>query len=360
MGAATRPAARRSRTRSNQRTLLVMAAVCLATAVAYLCLSINQALRGDEDPLPSVVFSENPGPAPAQAAEESPEAPPNETTAITEAPTSTRPRLPDAPVLSAPPGSVPWPELETLLLESAGEGADHMSISVRRISDDRAASLNGDFQWYAASLFKLAILYEAELRHARGELQYTDRVAISEEDLAEDLGTLGSFDVAEDGTASVEDLLRPMIEISDNVAAVALLHYFGGGNIDATLRQLGAATMTVNTIELWTTADDLALLMRALYTGNGLTALERGHARELLLGQRIRGGIPAALEGELDQGLRIGNKTGTWEGAQHDVAFVEAQTGAYVIAILTDGSYEGWQALHNVTRNVHELVMRLP
>ena len=356
MGAATRPAARRSRARSNQRTLLVMAAVCLATATVYLCLSITQALRSDDDDLPAVFFSNTVPQAPAaQAAEDAGPSTAAEVDAALETP-----RSPGAPVVSAPPGSVPWPELEATLLEAAGEGASHISVSVRRISDGRAASLNGDFQWYAASLFKLAILYEAELRHARGELEYEDRVSISEEDLAEDLGTFGSFDIAEDGTASVGDLLEPMIRISDNVAAVALLHHFGGGEVDASLRGLGLQAMTVNAVELWTTADDLALLMQALYTGNGLTAEERDHARELLLGQTIRGGIPEALSEELSEGLRIGNKTGTWEGAQHDVAFVEAQTGTYIIAILTDGTYEGWQALHNVTRNVHELVMRLP
>lgn len=360
MGAATRPAAHRSRARSNQRTLLVMAAVCLAAATVYFGLSINQAIRGSSGQLPpAVYFSDGLGPpAAAQAAEQPADSP--ATASEEPAAGPSRPQLPAAAVLSAPPGSVPWPELEALLLESAGDGASHISVSVRRISDGRAASLNGDFQWYAASLFKLAVLYEAELRHARGELQYDDRVQITEEDVAEDLGTFGSFEVADDGTASVADLLEPMIEISDNVAAVALLHHFGSSNIDATLRQLGLETMTVNSVELWTTADDLALLMQDLYTGNGLTAFEREHARDLLLAQTIRRGIPAALEDELDRGLRIGNKTGTWEGAQHDVAFVEAQSGAYVIAILTDGTDEGWQALHNVARNVHQLVMGLP
>ncbi|MBK7724583.1 MAG: serine hydrolase [Dehalococcoidia bacterium] len=75
--------------------------------------------------------------------------------------------------------------------------------------------------------------------------------------------------------------------------------------------------------------------------------------RDLLLAQTIRNGIPGALLGEVDSGLLIGNKTGTWPGAQHDVAFVEAQSGAYVIAILTDGSYEGWLALHRVVPEVH-------
>lgn len=354
MGSAARQPARHSTNRPNQPAWLVVAVVSLLVATVYLCLSIQQALRGDSGTLPFVVFSHDAGTSNDAPDSQDPDiSPPSTAAAIP-------PELPAEPVLSAPPGSTPWPELAAVLLESAGPGADHVSISVRRISDGRAASLNGDFQWYAASLFKLAILYEAELRHARGELQYDDRVAITESDLAEDLGTLGSFTIADDGTASVEDLLRSMIQVSDNTAAVALLHQFGGANIDTTLRNIGASVMTVNTIELWTTADDLALLMQAVYTGNGLNRLERDHARDLLLGQTIRSGIPAALADEVDQGLLVGNKTGTWPGAQHDAAFIEAQSGAYIVAILTDGSYEGWESLHNVTQNVHKLMTRLP
>jgi beta-lactamase class A len=130
--------------------------------------------------------------------------------------------------------------------------------------------------------------------------------------------------------------------------------------VDATLRSLGIENMTVNKVELWTTAADLARLMEAIYVGEGVGPEEREHMRTLLLGQTIRSGIPAAIEDEFGGSVLIGNKTGTWEGAQHDVAFVEAQTGAYVIAILTDGSFEGWDAMHRVARDVHEKFAATP
>jgi beta-lactamase class A len=112
--------------------------------------------------------------------------------------------------------------------------------------------------------------------------------------------------------------------------------------------------MTVNHEELWTTADDLARLMEVIYTGEGVTPEVRDMMRSFLLGQTIRTGIPQALGNQVAEGLRVGNKTGTWEGAQHDVAFVEAANGPYVIAVLTDGSYEGWQAMHRVAQSVQQ------
>jgi beta-lactamase class C len=225
-------------------------------------------------------------------------------------------------------------ELLAAIVVGAGEGADHVSVSVRRISDGRTASLNGDFQWYAASLFKLAVLYEVERQIFEGNLTYDQQVTIAEEDYAEDLGTVGHLDIDDDGTIAVEDLLRPMIEISDNVSAVALLHLVGSSQVDATLRSLGIETMTVNRVELWTTSDDVSRLVEAIYMAEGLGATERDHMRNLLRAQTIRGGIPGALGAEIAEGLSVGNKTGTWDGAQHDVAFIEAQNGTYVIAIL--------------------------
>lgn len=342
--AAQQPGRRQTESRRSPFSYwLVVACVALAASVFYLALSIQQALQSDPDDLL---------PADADVAIEPPASlpPPNPTVA---------PRVDDA-IQSAPPprpGLAPAvgdPALRHALEVAAGDDIDHIAVSVRRVSDGRAASIHGDYQFYAASTFKLAVLYEAELRHFRGDLEYSDTVTLSDQDRAEDLGTSGQLVFEDDGSITIEHLLQAMITVSDNASAVALLHLFGGGAIDETLRDLGLNVMSVNHVELWTTADDLARLMEAIYVGEGVGPVERDQMRELLLGQTIRNGIPGALSNEVKEGLRIGNKTGTWPGAQHDVAFVEAQSGAYVIAILTDGSYEGWMALQRVTLAAHK------
>ena len=359
MGAATRPAgARQKQPRPSRPTWLIVAGVCLAAATIYLCISLSQALGDGESSLPAalVVAPEVNSVPIAEAAEAS------TTDEPASAPVTAAAETPSPPERIVPGRSVGIgsPELLSAIVEGAGDSSDHVSVSVRRISDGRTASLNGDFQWYAASLFKLAVLYEVEKQVFEGTLTYDQRVTIAEEDYAQDLGTVGHLDIAEDGTVAVEDLLRPMIEISDNVSAVALLHLVGSSNVDATLRSLGIETMTVNREELWTTSDDISRLVEAIYTGEGLGATQRDHMRDLLLAQTIRGGIPGALWAEIADGLPVGNKTGSWDGAQHDVAFIEAQNGAYIIAILTDGTYEGWQAMHDVSQKVHAAMLALP
>ena len=162
-------------------------------------------------------------------------------------------------------------------------------------------------------------------------------------------GTLDELPLSDDGTLTIEEALHAMVTRSDNSTAVALLHRFGGGAIDDTLTSLGLQHTDFNTEELPTTAGDMALLMEALYTGRGLTDSARDHARGLLLAQETRSGVPAGLP----SGVQVGNKTGTWDGATHDVAFIEAPDGAYVIAVLSDGSW-AWQPIADVSASVYE------
>ena len=75
----------------------------------------------------------------------------------------------------------------------------------------------------------------------------------------------------------------------------------------------------------------------------------------MLLDQRTRFGIPQGVP----SGVPIGNKTGTWEGATHDVAFVDAPGGAYVIAILSDRGWE-WSPLARVSKAVFEAMTATP
>jgi len=233
------------------------------------------------------------------------------------------------------PAPVPDDSLERAVRDALGDDAASYAVVVRRLRDGRTFELNPNREFYAASTFKLAVLYEAERRISLGELRMDDRVTISGEDASEDLGTLGRLDLAPDGSLSVGEALRAMVTRSDNATAVALLHLLGAPAIDATLRRLGATGISVNTRDLPITAAGMARLMEALVRGEGLTPDARRHARELLLAQEWRDGIPAGLP----PGASAGNKTGTWEGITHDIGFVEAPGGTYVIAVL---SSRGW------------------
>lgn len=258
-----------------------------------------------------------------------------------------------APVAPAVVAAADDPALRAAILTALGPDAEDCGVAVLRLSDGRSATVAGDRVFYAASLFKLAVLYEAERRRAAGGLSFDDRVTLTADDVAEDLGTLSELGAGEGDAVPISRLLEAMVTFSDNTSAVALLHHLGGAAIDATLRELGLATMSVNTEELPTTASDMLALMAAVATGVGVGPEAAADMRALLARQQIRSGIPQGVP----EGVLVGNKTGTWGGATHDVAFVDAPGGTYVLAVLSDVD-GGWATIARVSAAVYAEMTR--
>ena len=152
--------------------------------------------------------------------------------------------------------------LTAAISSALGDHESHFGVVVKRLSDGKGAALNDDLVFYAASTFKLAVLYEAEKHISEGDLRLDDTLQLTDADVTEDLGTLGEVPVSEDGTLTIEEALHAMVTLSDNSTAVALLHRFGGGAIDETLASLGLQHTDLNTEELPTTAGDMALPWR--------------------------------------------------------------------------------------------------
>ncbi|MBI2767476.1 MAG: serine hydrolase [Chloroflexi bacterium] len=235
--------------------------------------------------------------------------------------------------------------------DALGGDIAHYGVAVRRLGDGAGIEIGAERVFYAASLFKLAVLYETELRAATGDLDLDGPLHLTDADFEEDLGTAGLLDLDGAGAIPIRSALNAMITHSDNATAVALLHLNGGAAIDQTLAGLGLADTSVNTTDLPTTARDMARLMAAIVRGDGVTGAGRDEMRDLLLGQETRSGIPAGIPAR----VAVGNKTGTWEGATHDVAFVEAPGGTYVIAVLSDRGWD-WAPIARVSQAVYEVL----
>ena len=241
------------------------------------------------------------------------------------------------------------PRMRAAIQGALGADLPHYAIVVRRLSDGHGVAINADREFYAASTFKLAVLYEIERRRSEGLIHFDDPLQLTDADLAEDLGTIQQVPVGPDGSLPVSAAVRAMVTISDNATAVALMHLVGPSNIDETLKALGLQHTSLNTEALPTTAADMALLMEAIVEGKGMSDEAKADMRGLLLSQDTRTGIPAGLPANIP----VGNKTGTWEGITHDVAFVDAPGGAYVIAVLSDRGWN-WEPIARVSKAVYE------
>ena len=124
-------------------------------------------------------------------------------------------------------------ELTAVITDALAGFDGAYSVSVHRLDGSLAASVRGDQAYYAASLFKLAVLFEAGRRLDSGDLALDAILPVGEQDIAEDDGTFGSVPRDENGNVVVADALAAMVEISDTTTGNAFLHLFGHATVDA-------------------------------------------------------------------------------------------------------------------------------
>ena len=191
----------------------------------------------------------------------------------------------------------------------------------------------------SASLYKLGVLFEAERRIDRGELQYADTLTIGEEDV----GEAGSvYEVG--AVVSVDEALEAMITVSDNGTALALWHRFGGDTIDASLARAGLGDVHVT---LDANGNTLAT-PRAIGSFFRLVArreLVSAAASDRMLARLERQKINDRLPADLPPGVVVAHKTGNLGGVTHDAGIIVTPSGPRVVVVMTWDASEGANAL---------------
>ena len=214
------------------------------------------------------------------------------------------------------------------LLAALGDEAPHYAIVVKRLRDGAGAAHQPDRVFYAASLFKLAVLYELYHQRALGLISFDEELPLTEHYADLDLHTL-RWPVG--SRVPVADLARAMITYSDNAAANLLLDRLGAANLNAHLAALGLRTTRI-TPDLPTSAAEMAILVEMIGRGQAVSPEASQEMLDLLLSQQINDRLPARLP----EGVRVAHKTGNWQDACHDVGLVLAPFGPYVVAVLSD------------------------
>jgi beta-lactamase class A len=208
-----------------------------------------------------------------------------------------------------------------------------------------------------ASLYKLAVLVEAERRVDAGQLKYSDTITIEEEDITDD----GSFEAA--GTAlTLDEALEVMITISDNGAALALWHVLGAENINATLRNAG-----INDFHVFVSWGKDSNVATPRAVGTLLTLLAKRQlisaaASDRMLARLQRQQINDRLPAGLPQGVVVAHKTGNLTGIVHDAGIIFTPSGPRVVVAMTWDAYEGdaYAFIANVGSMVYSAVLEPP
>ena len=223
----------------------------------------------------------------------------------------------------------PDEKLEKQVRELLGEEAEAYGIVVKRLSDGAGFAINADREFYAASLFKVLVMYEVFKQRELNLVSFDESLTIAPPYLD---FTLGEPRWPLWSEVSVGDLLEAMITESDNMAAMMLHDRTGGWNIVADLRAIGLAHTDIANDILPTSAGDMALWLEMMARGKAVDEDTSQEMIDLLARQKINDRLPALLP----PGTKVAHKTGNWDNATHDVGVVYAPHGAYVIAVLSD------------------------
>jgi beta-lactamase class A len=253
------------------------------------------------------------------------------------------------------------PALKERLLEVLGDEVESYGIVVKSLEDGRGAVINPDKVFYAASLFKVTVLFEVFHQRALSLLGFQEELLITPYYARFDLGTLP---VGVCDSISVGEALHAMTAFSDNVSAVLLQDRVGAANVNRSLAALGLETTRLLPDDLPTTAGEMALLMEMMARGEAVDAASSQEMVNLLAGEEIDNGLRAGLP----EGTLVAHKTGLWTNATHDVGIVyvdgpSASGGgaAYVIAILSDkGPDDDAVPLAEISRVVYDYFSLVP
>lgn len=222
-----------------------------------------------------------------------------------------------------------------------------VSVVVHNLLDGRSAALNENRVYYAASTYKMSLLYEAYRQVESGERDLDDLLTLEQKYVEYDLGTLDLLGLHLGDQITLGDALRAMIIVSDTPTAVLVQDTLGADRVDATLRTLGLTETEFNNRDLPATARDMARLLEAIAGGEGVSDQSRLAMLALLVQEQITGGVVSGIP----EGVAVAHKTGNLGSANHDIALVWGPAGPYIIAVMTD-TLAGWDPVFAVSAAV--------
>jgi beta-lactamase class A len=138
---------------------------------------------------------------------------------------------------------------------------------------------------------------------------------------------------------TVEEAMEAMMSVSDNSAAVLLQDLVGSPNINNSLAALGLTDSRLTTEDIPITAQDMALLLEFIASGQGVSREASESMAALMESETFDNGLAAGVPAD----ALVAHKTGNWPNARHDVGIVFGPKSTYVIVILSDnrsGSYD--------------------
>jgi beta-lactamase class A len=231
----------------------------------------------------------------------------------------------------------------------AGRSGRH-GIAVKDLRTGRGVLIEPDREFEAASLFKLAVMYEVFKQREARLLSFDEQLTFTDRHVAYDLGTL---DRPAGSIIDLGEALERMITFSDNSSAVLLTDRVGAFTVNQDLAALGMPHTRVLLDDLTTSPADMLRLLEMMALGDAVNSRASREMMQLMARQRVNNRLPSLLP----PGTIVAHKTGNLPGVVNDVGVVYGPSGPFVVAVLVDGTDDEAEA-SRITAEVALLAYR--
>lgn len=233
-----------------------------------------------------------------------------------------------------------WLRLKKNLENKIGHFKGKVGLVVEDLNTGWVISFNEDALIPSASLVKVPIMLSYFYAAQEGKVNLKDNIRLRSFERVPGSKVLGRFPAG--SQFMVEELFDPMITVSDNAAANALIDLLGFDTLNAYFKKMGLKNTNIardmldfrgrrEGQENYTTAADMAYILGKLYHRQFLNPEVSEKCLLLLNQQKINDRIPRELPRDE---VSVAHKTGLERHICHDAGIVYTQKGNFLICVL--------------------------
>jgi len=230
-----------------------------------------------------------------------------------------------------------------------------IGVSLHHLKTDDRLDLLGNEKFPTGSTIKVAMLCAAMEKIEKGELNYYQKFALTEDDVGGGTGFLKKYQIGKQIT--LKELLHFMITASDNTATRMVSKAIGSDAVindwlsrnnlkntrlnvpypvsEDVLKNEAAKSKLLKQYNQWgmgvSTPNEMRLLMEMIAAGRAVTPAASDEMHRILNHQYFDDGIA----GQIPPSIVVASKSGVEKNSRSDIAIVHAPSGTYILAIYT-------------------------
>jgi beta-lactamase class A len=255
----------------------------------------------------------------------------------------------------------PFADLQARLTRAADHAPGRVGIAVEDLATGYVSGINETTSLPAASTIKIPVMVEVFRQMQSGSIDLNTPLHLQPSD--RDWGWGDLADAPTNTRRTVKQLLRLMIDDSDNTATNMLIRLVGRKHINATMEKLGLRKTRLGDYirsetdairyALRTSPGDMVKLLDAMARDELVDEWSSRQMLAILTGQLHNSLLPVPLP----RTLRIAHKTGSLHDTLNDVGIVFRDQEPYVIAVMTTQLPDmdlGRSFIHKVSRLAYD------